>query len=73
MKPGNCQFYRNREFRLSLDCDEYQGYYFSKPVPAAEFLSLLQTKQAAAADGVSPDPLSAESVNRIAAALRASQ
>ena len=60
-------------FLAGLDCDEYQGYYFSKPVPAAEFLSLLQAKQAAAADVVKPDPLSADSVNRIAAALRTSQ
>ena len=25
-----------------LDCDEYQGYYFSKPVPATEFRSALE-------------------------------
>jgi EAL domain-containing protein (putative c-di-GMP-specific phosphodiesterase class I) len=23
-------------------CDEVQGYYFSKPVPAAEFMALLK-------------------------------
>ena len=37
-------------FLAGLHCDEYQGYHFSKPLPAAEFLSLLQTKQAASAD-----------------------
>ncbi|MFO7595654.1 MAG: EAL domain-containing protein, partial [Desulfocurvibacter africanus] len=29
-------------FILGLRCDEYQGYYFSKPVPSAEYLELLQ-------------------------------
>jgi EAL domain-containing protein (putative c-di-GMP-specific phosphodiesterase class I) len=29
-------------YLAGLQCDEYQGYYFSKPVPAAEFLRLLQ-------------------------------
>ena len=31
----------------SLHCDEYQGYYFSRPVPANAFLQLLQTEQLA--------------------------
>src|SRR3990172_8829772 len=34
-------------YLAGLHCDEYQGYHFSKPLPAAEFLSLLQAKQAA--------------------------
>jgi|GEM_PF-621588 len=34
-------------FLAGLQCDEYQGYYFSKPVPAVEFLSLLQAKHTA--------------------------
>jgi EAL domain-containing protein (putative c-di-GMP-specific phosphodiesterase class I) len=25
-----------------MECDEYQGYYFSKPVPAVEFGTLLR-------------------------------
>ena len=29
-------------FLAKLDCDEYQGYYFSKPVPATEFRSALE-------------------------------
>jgi diguanylate cyclase (GGDEF)-like protein len=29
------------EFLRSLDCDEYQGYYKSKPLPAAEFQRLI--------------------------------
>ena len=28
-------------FLAQLRCDEYQGYYFSKPVPAEEFVRLL--------------------------------
>jgi diguanylate cyclase (GGDEF)-like protein/PAS domain S-box-containing protein len=30
------------EFLARLDCDEYQGYLFSKPIPAAEVLPLIQ-------------------------------
>ncbi len=30
------------EFLSRLDCDEYQGYLFSKPIPAAEVLPLIQ-------------------------------
>jgi EAL domain-containing protein (putative c-di-GMP-specific phosphodiesterase class I) len=30
------------EFLVKHNCDEYQGYYFSKPVPAAEFEELLK-------------------------------
>ncbi|MDB5862200.1 MAG: hypothetical protein JWO70_6 [Betaproteobacteria bacterium] len=30
-----------RAFLRALDCDEYQGYYFSGPVPADEFVRLL--------------------------------
>jgi diguanylate cyclase (GGDEF)-like protein/PAS domain S-box-containing protein len=32
------------EFLSRLDCDEYQGYLFSKPVPAAEVLPLMQRR-----------------------------
>ena len=39
-------------FLKKLSCDEYQGYLFSKPVPAAEFSRLL--KQRLAADQVRP-------------------
>lgn len=31
------------KFLNLLQCDEYQGYYFSKPISAAEILSLLST------------------------------
>jgi len=30
-------------FLAKLDCDEYQGYYFSRPVPAGEFTRLFRT------------------------------
>ena len=39
-------------FLAGLDCDEYQGYYFSKPLPAAEFMRLLQERGMAAATAV---------------------
>ncbi len=31
------------EFLSRLDCDEYQGYLFSKPIPAAEVAPLIQS------------------------------
>lgn len=36
-------------FLSKFHCDEYQGYYFSKPVPAEEFVRLLQTRRRAGA------------------------
>ena len=39
------------EFLARLNCNEYQGYYFSKPVPAEEFLCVLianETRNSAA-------------------------
>jgi diguanylate cyclase (GGDEF)-like protein/PAS domain S-box-containing protein len=30
-------------FLAGLQCDEYQGFYFSKPLPAAEFLSMVES------------------------------
>jgi diguanylate cyclase (GGDEF)-like protein/PAS domain S-box-containing protein len=33
------------EIVKSLDCDRMQGYYFSKPIPAAEFEALLRAGQ----------------------------
>jgi diguanylate cyclase (GGDEF)-like protein/PAS domain S-box-containing protein len=35
-------------YLAGLGCDEYQGYHFSKPLPAAELLSLLAVFQPAA-------------------------
>ena len=37
-------------YLAGLGCDEYQGNHFSKPLPAAELLSLLQTRQATSTD-----------------------
>ncbi len=37
-------------FLAGLHCDEYQGYHYSRPLPAAEFLALLRAEQAASAD-----------------------
>jgi EAL domain-containing protein (putative c-di-GMP-specific phosphodiesterase class I) len=31
------------EFLQAHQCDEAQGYYFSRPVPAQEFAKLLKT------------------------------
>jgi EAL domain-containing protein (putative c-di-GMP-specific phosphodiesterase class I) len=44
-----------QDFLLEHDCDEIQGYYFSKPQPAAEIASLLQGN-AASASRPQPDP-----------------
>ncbi|HTD89770.1 MAG TPA: EAL domain-containing protein, partial [Burkholderiales bacterium] len=33
------------EFLRSRDCDEYQGYYFSKPIPADAFEALLRSEE----------------------------
>jgi diguanylate cyclase (GGDEF)-like protein/PAS domain S-box-containing protein len=41
-------------FLAGLHCDEYQGYYFSKPLPAADFLQLLHSRSAAPSALVAP-------------------
>jgi EAL domain-containing protein (putative c-di-GMP-specific phosphodiesterase class I) len=33
-----------RDFLANQGCDEYQGYFFSAPVPAEEMLPLLSPK-----------------------------
>jgi len=35
----------HREFLVILACDELQGYFYSRPLPASEFLIYLQTGQ----------------------------
>jgi EAL domain-containing protein (putative c-di-GMP-specific phosphodiesterase class I) len=37
------------ELLNKLGCDEYQGYYFSRPVPAQELVPLLQREAIASA------------------------
>ena len=32
------------DYLLRLDCEQMQGYYFSKPLPADEFEKLLSQK-----------------------------
>lgn len=34
------------EFLRNLACDQYQGYFFSKPLPASEFEALMRSDQA---------------------------
>jgi diguanylate cyclase (GGDEF)-like protein len=41
-----------RAFLDTLDCDEYQGFYFSKPVPPEDFVRLLTAGLAATAKAV---------------------
>jgi EAL domain-containing protein (putative c-di-GMP-specific phosphodiesterase class I) len=40
------------EFLSRLECDEYQGYLISRPIPAADVLSLIQSKKLKIARGV---------------------
>ena len=61
---------RQLSYLAGLGCDEYQGNHFSKPLPAAEFLSLLAairhtpTMRAGAADlgsvDIAPRPLATQ-------------
>ena len=44
------------EYLRSQGCDEMQGFYFSKPVPAPEFERLLREQSLAAADLTEPAP-----------------
>lgn len=37
------------EFLSKLKCDEYQGYYFSKPVPPEQIAGLLESRLAGSA------------------------
>jgi EAL domain-containing protein (putative c-di-GMP-specific phosphodiesterase class I) len=41
-------------FLKKLDCDEYQGYFFSKPIPADELATLLAKNAANEKAGMSP-------------------
>jgi EAL domain-containing protein (putative c-di-GMP-specific phosphodiesterase class I) len=35
---------KQKEFLIGLGCTEFQGYLFSRPVPAAEFATLVDTR-----------------------------
>jgi diguanylate cyclase (GGDEF)-like protein len=45
------------EFLRAHACDELQGFYFNKPMPANQFTALLQVKQADVTLGGTPVPL----------------
>ena len=44
-----------REFLAQAGCHAYQGYYFSRPLPIADFAALLQDQNGARQVGSSPD------------------
>jgi diguanylate cyclase len=45
------------DFLKNVGCDEYQGFHFSRPVPAAEFERLIRDKSAQAGPMNSEDML----------------
>lgn len=53
------------DFLKSVGCDEYQGYYFSRPLPATEFESLIHESRAQR--GASPDEDTATTHSKLAA------
>ncbi len=52
------------DFLKTADCDEYQGYHFSRPLPAADFERLIR-------DSRSPDDFSDEDAARTHSKLEA--
>ena len=58
------------DFLRKLDCDEYQGYLFSKPVPATDLARLLAQNSTAEGVAARVKPIAVEKAKRKSAAKR---
>ena len=58
------------DFLRKIDCEEYQGYLFSKPVPAADFARLLAQDPVAEGVAARVKPIAVEKPKRTRAAKR---
>ena len=58
------------DFLRKLDCEEYQGYLFSKPVPAADFARLLAQNPVAEGVAARVKPIAIAKAKRRSATKR---